>query len=233
MDLTALTDGKGRLDANLKDLCLGVQGMDLQARGKVRDTLGGDPLIDLQADLQANMGDLVHYLPDSLDISASGRLAGTLSGKIRLSQLNLYQFSESNLRGKLESGGITVDAPRYGLNAFLDHAVLSLGPVPESKDSTVGLTASIDSLRAVFRDSTFIRGTGLVLAASNRKKALDGRLTVRSLGMMDADSCFVGAFGMRNSFRYAERGKGRMRIPEMSFSSNSRGIFRFGGSHTS
>lgn len=225
MDLTALTDGKGRLDANLKDLCLGVQGMDLQARGKVRDILGGDPLIDLQADLQANMGDLVHYLPDSLDISASGRLAGTLSGKIRLSQLNLYQFSESNLRGKLESGGITVDAPRYGLNAFLDHAVLSLGPVPESKDSTVGLTASIDSLRAVFRDSTFIRGTGLVLAASNRKKALDGRLTVRSLGMMDADSCFVGAFGMQNSFRYAEAGNGRMRIPEMSFSSNSRGIF--------
>ena len=225
MDLTALTDGKGRLDANLKDLCLGVQGLDLQARGKVRDVLGRDPLIDLNADIHANMGDLTHYLPDSLDISASGRLDGNLYGKIRLSQLNLYHFSESNLRGKLESGGITVDAPRYGINAFLDHAVLSLGPVPESKDSTVGLTASIDSLRAVFRDSTFIRGTGLVLAASNRKKALDGRLTVRSLGMMDADSCFVGAFGMQNSFRYAEEGNGRLRVPEMSFSSNSRAIF--------
>ena len=225
MDLIALTDGKGRLNANLKDLCIGVEGLDLQTHGSVRDVLGGDPLIDLDADVHARLGELVRYLPDSLDIRATGNLDGQIGGRFRLSQLNLYRFSESGLRGRLRSEGIVVNAPRFGVDAFLDRTVLSLGPVPESQDSLAGLTATVDSLRALFNQDTYIRGTGLVLSASNRQGRLEGNLNVRSLGIMDADSCFVGALGMQNNFRYAETGHGRLKTPEMSFSSKSRGIF--------
>ena len=242
LDITAKSDD-GKLSAEIPDFCFSVGGMKVTLSGTADDLLGGDPLFDISSDLHFVLDSLATYLPDSLGLTAHGDLEGIIEGGFRLSQLDLFNFSEIGLEGLLESNGIQISIPKDTLFAYIGHTDISLGTYSHDEDDHdghgehghkhSGLVVAVDSVFAEYGKSTFIRGTGLSLSAHNAEEPmagkpdrhpLHGHLDVSSIGMMDLDSCFVGAIGSANTFKLSQNLIGKHTVPFLSLSSKNKKI---------
>ena len=233
----------GKLALEVPDLCLAIDGASVQLKGNTLDLLEDDPLFSVDSRIHTNLDSLMRFLPEDSGISASGKLDGTLKGRFRTSQLDLYNFGETSLEGKLVSDGITLSALSDTLVAYLGHTSIGLGPYShkeasqsdhkEASHDHIGVTASIDSLYASYGESTFFRGSGINLAAHNTdekipgapgRHPLHGHLDIASFGMMDTDSCFVGLRNSSNVFKLTQTPKGKQMVPYMSLSSSNKSI---------
>ena len=238
----------GKLVAEVPDLCLHINGADITLKGSARDILDGDPLFDLDSRVHLKLDSLVRFLPDNMDIRASGNLDGKVKGVFRISQLDLYNFGKTGLEGRLVSDGIRVRAPKDSVNAYLGSTTIELGPYSHSEDgheghdgeghdekdhNHVGITASVDSLFAEYGKSTFIRGTGIRISAHNTEETikgspgrhpLHGHLDIASIGMMDVDSCFVGIRGSSNVIKVTQVPNGKLSVPYLNLSSSNRSV---------
>ena len=242
LDITAKSDD-GKLSAEIPDFCFSVGGMKVTLSGTADDLLGGDPLFDISSDLHFVLDSLATYLPDSLGLTAHGDLEGIIEGGFRLSQLDLFNFSEIGLEGLLESNGIQISIPKDTLFAYIGHTDISLGAFNHEEDDHdehgvhghkhSGLVVAVDSVFAEYGASTFIRGTGLSLSAHNAEEPmagepgrhpLHGHLDISSVGMMDLDSCFVGAIGSANTFKLSQNLIGKHTVPFLSLSSKNKKI---------
>ena len=239
LDITAKSQD-GRLTAEVPDFCFSVNGMRVTLSGTAENLLGDDPRFDISSDLHFVLDSLATYLPDSLGISIHGDLEGIVEGGFRLSQLDLFNFSGIGLEGLLESNGIKISVPKDSLIAYIGHTDISLGAFNHDKDGPEahagqdhrhsGLSIKIDSLFSEYGSSTFIRGTGLRLSAHNAEERMDGdpsrhpvhgHLDIASIGMMDLDSCFVGALRSANTFKLTQNQIGRHIVPFLSLSSDN------------
>ncbi len=242
LDVTARSED-GRLSAEVPDFCFSIRGMKVTLNGTAEDLLGGDPLFNISSDLHFVLDSLATYLPDSLGMSVHGDLEGILEGGFRLSQLNLYNFSEIGLEGLLESNGIRVSIPKDSLLAYIGHTDISLGAFnheeedhnghDESSHRHSGLMVTVDSLFAEYGASTFIRGTGINLSAHNTEEPVaglpdihpvHGHLDIASIGMMDLDSCFVGAIGSANTFKLSQNLIDNNIVPFLNLDSRNKRI---------
>ena len=222
------------------DFCFSVGGMKVTLSGTADDLLGGDPLLDISSDLHFVLDSLASYLPDSLGIAVHGNLEGIIEGDFRLSQLDLFSFSDIGLEGLLESNGIQVSIPKDTLFAYIGHTDISLGAFNHEEDDQdghgnrhSGLMVAVDSVFAEYGASTFIRGTGLSLSAHNAEEPMTGKqdrhpihghLDIHSIGMMDLDSCFVGAIGSANTFKLTQILIGKHIVPFLNLSSKNKKI---------
>lgn len=252
LDMTARSEN-GRLSAEIPDFCFSVNGMKISIKGTADNLLGGDPRFDISSDIHVVLDSLAAYLPDSLGVSVHGDLEGIIEGDFRLSQLDAFNFSEIGLEGLLESNGIRISIPKDTLFAYLGHTDISLGAFNHEDDHDghggsghrhSGLSVAIDSMLTEYGASTFIRGTGLTLSAHNTKERMSadpkrhpihGHLDIASIGMMDIDSCFVGAIGSVNTFKLSLKQTGTHSVPFISLSSRNKnitlreGVTRFSG----
>lgn len=256
LDITA-TSQDGKLTAEVPDFCFSVNGMKVMMSGTADDLLGADPKFDISSDIHIVLDSLACYLPDSLGVSVHGDLEGIIEGDFRLSQLDAFNFSEIGLEGLLESNGIRISIPKDTLFAYLGHTDISLGAFNHDEDDHdghgghggsghrhSGLSVAIDSMLTEYGASTFIRGTGLTLSAHNTKERMSadpkrhpihGHLDIASIGMMDIDSCFVGAIGSVNTFKLSLKQTGTHSVPFISLSSRNKnitlreGVTRFSG----
>lgn len=225
--------GEGKLTADIPDFCLSFGGLGLDFSGTVDDILGGDPLISLESDIRADLDSLSTFIPDSLGIGLSGKFAGKVSGSTRVSDLDIYDFSGCGLSGYLESPGVTVSVPRDTVFAYLGKTIVKLGPERYGGEThrEVGISASVDSMRAEYGRSMFLRCSGLSLSAHNSedeipsspgKHPLHGHLDLSYIGMMDVDSTFIGILGSGNVFKYTPALPGGKSRPSLDFSSRNR-----------
>jgi hypothetical protein len=244
LDLDATASSvDGRLTAEIPDFCFNINGMKVSLSGSVDDVLGEDPEIQLSSDIHIVIDSLTRYLPDSLGLSAHGDLEGIIEGGFRLSQLNLFNFSETGLEGLVESNNISVSIPKDTLFAYLGHTDISLGSFSHDEEdheghgeeghSHKGLSITVDSLFAEYGASTFIRGTGINISAHNSEELIGGRpdkhpvhghLDIGSIGMMDIDSCFVGALGLANTFKLSQKIAGGQTVPYISLTSRNKDV---------
>ena len=239
LDITAKSQD-GTLSAEVPDFCFSVNGMKISVNGSGEDLLGEDPKFNISSDIHIVFDSLAAYLPDSLGIYVNGNLEGIIEGDFRLSELDAFNFSDIGLEGLLESDGIRVSIPKDTIYAYLGYTDISLGAFnhPEDDDDHhgesshrhSGLTVAIDSALAEYGASTFIRGTGISLSAHNseekiagnpNKHPIHGHLDISSIGMMDLDSCFVGALGSVNTFKLTHKQIGKHLVPFMSLSSRN------------
>lgn len=233
----------GKLMAQVPDLCFHVNGADITLKGSANDLLNGDPLLNIDSKVHARLDSLARYLPEDMGITASGNLDGNVKGSFKISQLDLYNFGNIGLKGRLVSDGIRIRAPKDSLSAYLGSTTIDLGPYShdeeegdehgEESHEHVGIKATIDSLIAEYGASTYIRGRGVRLSAHNSdetikgypgKHPLHGHLDITSIGMMDVDSCFVGVRGSSNVFKYWQIPNGKVKVPYLSLSSTNRSI---------
>ncbi len=230
----------GKLTAEVPDFCFSAGGMKVTLSGTAEDLLGGDPLFDISSDLHFVLDSLASYIPDSLGVAVHGDLEGIIEGGFRLSQLDLFNFSGIGLEGLLESNGIRISVPKDTLIAYLGHTDISLGTFNldedgqgEDKHRHSGLSVAVDSVFAEYGASTFIRGTGLNLSAHNSEEPMagdadrhpvHGHLDISSIGMMDIDSCFIGAIGSANTFKLSQNLIGRNVVPFLNLTSSNKRI---------
>jgi hypothetical protein len=224
LDVTLKTvDGK--LLADVPDICLLIKGLEMNLSGSSEDLLAQDPSITLDSDVKVDLDSLSYLIPDSLGIMMSGSFAGNISGTTRLSQLDIYNFSDCGLTGDLKSSGLRLSMPRDTLFAYLGPTTISIGKEIEhhhlSEDGdhsheagqhdAASLSAQIDSLYATYGSSMFIRGRGVTLLAHNTedsiksnpgKHPLHGHLEISRIGLLSADSVFVGVKNANNIFVY-------------------------------
>jgi len=216
LDATAACQD-GLLDADVPVARLRFGGIDLSLKGSATDLLQEDPQLRADGTVHARIDSLVKFLPDSLGITASGNLDGALKANLRLSQLQSLSFKGDELDGTLKSDGIRIRDVRDTLTAFLGRTNIVIGP---RSGKEAGISATVDSLSAVYGLSTFIHGNGLRLTAypDEQKgellsRPIAGTLNAAAVSMRDADSLQIGVTDSRNSFRYRKAsGKETMRI---------------------
>ena len=238
LDATAFVRD-GKLSAQVPDLKLKINGARLDLKGSSDDILNPDPLFKIDTRLHLKLDSLTRFLPNNVDIKAQGNLDGDVKGAFRISQIDIHNFDKIGLKGNLTSDGIRMRAFGDSLSAVLGKTSISLGRSDAEKDGEeesdtegghVVLTASVDSLSAECGASTYFRGRGVRLSAHNSDETiigtsgrhpLVGHLEVRSIGMMDQDSCFVGIRGSSNTFKLTLVPKDDITIPHLNFTSSN------------
>ena len=229
LEATATTRD-GKLVAEVQDLCVHVQGAGVQVKGNADDLLGGDPLFAVDGDVHFRLDSLTRFLPEDSGISARGNLDGKVKGEFKLSELDIYNFSDIGLQAALKSNGIRIYDPKDTLTAYLGKTAIDLAPDAKGKNV---ISAAVDSIFAEYGKSTFIRGKKVKLSASNsteKIKGLPGRhplickLDASSVSMMDLDSCFVGVNGTSNTLKFSPTPKGKETVPYLNLSSSNQSL---------
>ena len=242
------TDGDGRLNVNLADICLYALGTThLDGSLAAEDVLGSDMTLRPDIVFSSRLDDISAVLPDSLGISASGRLSGAVKGRIKLSQMDLYKLPEADLDVDFSAGRVRVDDPADSIGLYLDSLDFCLiakkGKVDENqkrKSRILELTASIDTVSATYGKAVSFKGKDIDLKMKNDAGILNrrdstvfypmnGQLDGQKILLKDGTSASVGLRGTRNSFRITHR-NGDTRIPVLSFSSSNRAAMAKGES---
>ena len=234
LDARASTE-EGGLKAEIKDFNLLAEGFRMNLSGGSGNILEADPLLTIDGRVHAVLDSLAKHLPDSLEITASGNLDGTVGGGFRFSELDPFNFGDLGLECSFMSDGIDIADRRDSITAHLGRTVATIG---KGSDSRTTISARVDSLFAEYGTSTFIRGTGLHLFAHNTKETVDGdednhplhgHLEIGSAGMMDMDLNFVGVKGSENIFSISRTTRDGKNVPNLNLTgSNEKIIIRSG-----
>lgn len=206
LTLKAATDEAGILTADLEDLCFDIQGVSLNVSGTGSDLLGQDPKFSgIKAFACTEFADLVKYLPPETGISASGDVDFEVEGDFALSQLNLQNIHQSDLRGHIFSEGFRFSMPGDTLSAYASHPDIHLS----TEGSRLSVKAGIDSIRFIAGASTYIMGTDLDLDARNNGRIfsdagkiqpLTADVKLKSFNMRGTDSLTLGVRNSSNRF---------------------------------
>ncbi|MGM9764425.1 MAG: hypothetical protein ACI3ZQ_10440 [Candidatus Cryptobacteroides sp.] len=173
----------GTLKVDLEDAKLKMQGLDFQAKGNIDNLSANDPSVKLDASLRASIDELSRFVPDSLNLFAKGQMDATLKGRIRMSQMNPYQFGNSAMEGKLNVNKLKINYPPAGIDAHIGKLSMRLAPEvskmrrdPKKTFRMLALSGNIDTLGLVYADALTANGKDIVLTARNstlQKNATD------------------------------------------------------------
>ena len=239
MDVGAKTDSRGRINVNIDDFRAGIKGVGLLVKGKVRDVLGEDPLIEVDGNLSAALDTVVRFLPDTLGIEATGVVEASVLGQARLSQLNIYNFSKSSLTGKVTGDSLTVRMPADTINATVEGLHIFLGPENKTsrRDSTkaiklMGISGEIASADISYKDMLTLKTSDFKISAKNvmssdttvKTHPFSGRMSAGKLMLRDSEGAVIRLSESSNSFNIFPK-KGQPKVPVLTLSSRNKGIF--------
>lgn len=242
-DINAATDNVGKLDVNIDNVCLNFGGVDLDVSGTVSDLAGDDPLMDIEGIAYASLDEMMAFVPDSLGYSVSGDLDGVLTGKIKMSQLNMYNFYKARLDGYVRSRNIVVKSQADTLDAWIGGPEIAISTIKNKVDSSIpkgtevlALTAKVDSLSATCGKDIKVNVTGVNAEAQNAarinsgelegdKHPLVGTVSMKKLLFNGTDSLFAGILGSTNTFNFSHKVRGDKLEPRLSVSSSNSRIF--------
>jgi hypothetical protein len=166
---TDLTDGASGV--TIRSLAAQTPRSTLRASGSL-DHLFSDPHAALTADLDADLADAAPFIPDSLKLTATGRIAGEVKADVRMSQLAKMEFDRMKVSARLTATNfdalydtISIAAP----SAKLDFELPNANPATRHT-AWVKARLDADRLDAGFTtDSTCveIRGANLALETSS------------------------------------------------------------------
>lgn len=239
LNLKGQVDKRGRVKVNLNKTDIVTEGLNLNLTGNVSDLLGKDPDINIKGAAHAVLNDLTRFLPDSLDIKARGNIYAVLEGSAKLSQLDLYNFSEAQLNGHIQGDGIDVEIPSNALKADLGYIDIKIGPedLKSRRDTTkskrmLSLESQIDSINIQYSNLK-AKGVGLNLTAKTAADILKGGENIHHLGgIFSADRIHLDdGNGSRLALRNTENGfqivpdRDNSKAPVLTFTSRNKGIF--------
>ena len=238
LDIKADVDDSGRIHANINRTDISTTGIRLKLSGSGTDLLGDDPKLKIKGSLHAVLKDLMTFVPDSLDIDASGDINAAIEGDAFLSQLNMYKFSEAKLTGEVKGSAINVAMPSDELNAYVRALDIKLGPEDQKsrRDTTVSwkmlaIRGNIDSLSFVYGNLK-ARGKDLNITAKSSAEAhtdttqvhhVGGMFRAKSLMADDGAGSRIMLRETSNSFRISPD-KEDSTIPILTFTSRNKMI---------
>lgn len=233
----ASTDSRGRLNVRIDEASVNAMGLDFKASGDAKDLLGEDPEFELDGRLTAALDSLVRHMPDSLGYQARGRLSAELKGNMKLSQIDIYNFSKADLQGRILGDSISVSSVRDSLDLRIDGIDITLGPESRRsrRDSTktrrlMAVIGGISKADISYMETLSLHADGLTLSAMNnvtddttRINPLGGRIGAEMLSVTDASGASVKLDNTSNSFSIRPK-RGQPKVPVLSFKSTNKRI---------
>ena len=235
----AETDENGLLHVSLNTGKVQTRGLDVNLSGHVDDLLGEDPAVGIDGSAEASLKDLAQFLPDSLGIHAAGHLSAAIEGRMRMSQMDIYNFSQADLKGSLNADGVKVDIPGEKTSAYFNSAVVTLGPekMKSRRDTTkshrlLAVNGQIDSLHIRF-GTLQGKGRKIRLTAKTSDEILDedhgkvshlgGIFKAGRISLSDEAGFRVALADTDNGFQMVPK-KGNSAVPVLSFTSRNKRI---------
>lgn len=160
---TDLSDAASYVKIN--DLRATTPRSSIRARGTA-DRLFSDPHAALTADISGDLADVKPFIPESLNLSATGKISGRVGADVRMSQLATMALDKMRLSGSLLATDldaiydtIAVQTPSARLDFTLPNAKPS---TRNTSFATASLTT--DRLTAQMSDDTALTLDGMQLA---------------------------------------------------------------------
>lgn len=241
-DASLDSDSSGYCTLTLGELSVSGKAIGISVAGKVRDLIGKDPVIGIDADASVNLDSLRNFIRKGSGIDARGKLDAEVKGTIRMSQLDPYRFADADVAGFIRSDRLDLSVEEDSLDVHIDSLDVVLGALGNTRDSSIAqgermlaLAAKLDSLKLNYRDKLFARGSGLSLKAQNAAAILDagdssrfypfgGKLQIGFLAVAGADTTVILVADSDNTFRISPK-KGNPDVPVLSLKSSSGGIY--------
>lgn len=237
LQANAGTDSRGQMNMNLGKAAISTYGLDLDATGSVKDLLGVDPSVSVAGKLSASLDSLATFIPDTMQMEAHGWLRAEVDGSMNLSQMDIYNFSKSEMTGKIVGDSICLRSAKDSLDVDIMGLSVVLGPEERvsRRDSTktrrlMAVTGNVVSADMAYGSSMRLKAEDLTVAAQNsmssdtsRINPLAGQLSVKNFAFTDASGMSVKLSNSSNSFSLRPK-KGSKKIPQLSFKSQNKRI---------
>lgn len=233
MDASAGTTAGGRLHASLNGLGISCEGLSIKASADIPDIMQNDFLINIDGGISADLNSLMTFVPDTLGIEASGKIQAKLKGGFRLSHLDIYRFSQSELEGRIDTDSLVIVSGKDSLNAIIRKMDVEIGPQYKTSRIDTSQTFRLLALTGNI-GSTDIRYGAMGLTADRLKLSamnstdgdtsmvshLGGRVNAARITLTDADGMAVELKGTENGFQMIPQ-KDRPEVPVLSVQSTN------------
>ena len=238
LTMDASTDTAGKVNLEQFNAEVGTEGAEVKVNLSAKDLLCEDPKVNIDGKINLVLESLAEMLPDSLGVKAKGKILAEIKGGIKVSQMDLYRFSDADMAGMIEAHDIDITAEKDSLKAYISEAKLSLGPetkkAPKSGKTfrLLALKGSIDSTDITY-GAMGVKGKLLSMSAMNstdydkdtsRVHMFSGKANAGRLMLTDNSGMAVGLSGSENSFRIMPK-RSNPKIPVLTFTSRNKGIF--------
>lgn len=242
LNAAAFTDDSGRIHISLDEFKVGTNGLELMAKGGSEDILGEDPLVEIDGNISADLNSLASLIPDKNGLEAAGSIEADLNGRIRLSQMSIYNFAQADLEGYILSDSLVVKSPEDTIDASIKGLDIQISPesIVSRSDSgrefrLLSIKGKISQADMTYGKALSFSGKEIELSAKNSADAfsdkdttkvhpLGGRLCAASLSLKDASGLSVSLDNTANSFLMMPK-KDHPEIPVVSLTSTNKRIF--------
>lgn len=230
------------INANLKKLTAETAGLGVMLKVQADDVTCNDPKISMDGRLRVTLDSLAALMPDSLAVEARGMMKAHIKGNARLSQLNIYNFSNADLSGEITADSITVNMPKDTINTSIDSLHIHLGPeeITVGKDMKkvlhlMGITGTIAKADISYKDAIKLNTEDFLVSAKNsmdseiemdslRLHPFSGRISAGKLSLTDTEGTSIRLNKSSNSFRIMPK-RGQTATPTLTLTSRNERIF--------
>ena len=238
MHALAQTDASGKVNVDIDKALVKTVGMQLLASAGADDLMGDDPMLEIDGTADVSLDSLQTFIPDSLDLTASGRLAARIKGKARMSHLNIYNFSRADLDGFLNCNDISIEMPSDTISVAIDSIGITIGPEerasrrdPSRKFRLLALNGFVGNADATF-GTMVLDGENLKVSAKNsipegddttKVSRFAGNFSAEKINLKDSEGTSINMDQTSNSFHMMPK-KGQPTVPLLTFTSKNKRI---------
>lgn len=230
-------DPVGVMNTDIKRVRLHTYGLDLDAALSISDLTGEDPAMTINGNMQASLDSLRRFIPDSLGLNAQGSLSAELNGAIKMSELDIYQFSNASLEGGITGNNILVQMPQEGIDAKMHGLEIKLKPEfiksrrnPGESYRLMGINGSLASADIAYQDAFSFEGKNISIGARNSADGshddpqnvqfVGGHVNAEMLLLNDSEGTSIKLDKTQNTFQMRPK-RGQPTIPVLSLSNKN------------
>ncbi len=234
------TDEESRINVCIEKAEVDTYGLSLAAHLDVNDITGDDPLLIMDGRFRASADSLLTFLPDDSGILARGTLSADLKGSIRMSQIDIYNFGQADLTGKITTDSLVVQSPKDTIDVNVKGLDVSISPEVKvsQRDSTMsvrllGISAKMAKADISIKEEISIKSEKLSFSAKNSAQAisdttqihpLGGHLSALELAIEDGEGMSITLDETENRFQMMPM-DGHSDIPVLSLTSKNKRIY--------
>lgn len=209
-------DKFGQIFADMTKARINTYGLDLNSSLKTYPVEEDDREIEIDGNMRVSLDSLRAFLPDTLNLIAKGGIDAELKGSTRMSYLDMYQFSQSGLEGKLASKNMTFVMPEDSIDMHIADMDIRLLPEyftsrinPDEQVRFMGIRGSLGSAEIKIADAFAFSSSKLDFTAKNSTdneedadavKFLVGGINAGTLFIEDSEGTSIKLDDTKNTF---------------------------------